>query len=156
VKTRKGYLAGILLATTVVAGYLGMLPLLQSLAADPVWPKRVAAIAATQTVTAGARTAVVTSRSSPVRVVVPKRHRIRKAPVVAASGSSLADVRTAIGSSSASSGSSSSGGSAPAPAAPARTAPAPTLPSISGSSLAGDTGGGDASAGGGCQGTLCP
>ncbi len=37
-KTKRGYLASVLLAGVMIAGYLGMLPLLQSLAAEPAWP----------------------------------------------------------------------------------------------------------------------
>ena len=36
--TKRGYLASVLLAGVMIAGYLGMLPLLQSLAAEPAWP----------------------------------------------------------------------------------------------------------------------
>jgi len=35
---KRGYLASVLLAGVMVAGYLGMLPLLQSLAAEPAYP----------------------------------------------------------------------------------------------------------------------
>jgi hypothetical protein len=38
VRTKRGYLAALLLAGVMVAGYVGLLPLLQSLAAEPVWP----------------------------------------------------------------------------------------------------------------------
>ena len=37
-RTKRGYLASVLLAGVMIAGYLGMLPLLQSLAAEPAWP----------------------------------------------------------------------------------------------------------------------
>ncbi len=43
-RTKRGYLASVLLAGVMIAGYLGMLPLLQSLAAEPAWPDAPAAV----------------------------------------------------------------------------------------------------------------
>jgi hypothetical protein len=45
VRTKRGYLASVLLAGVMIAGYLGMLPLLQSLAAEPSWPEAPPAVA---------------------------------------------------------------------------------------------------------------
>jgi hypothetical protein len=45
VRTKRGYLASVLLAGVMIAGYLGMLPLLQSLAAEPAWPDAPPALA---------------------------------------------------------------------------------------------------------------
>ena len=42
-RTKRGYLATVLLAGVMIAGYLGMLPLLQSLAAEPAYPDAPAA-----------------------------------------------------------------------------------------------------------------
>src|SRR6516164_4203512 len=38
-RVKRGYLASGILAIVMVAGYLGLLPLLQSLAAEPAWPQ---------------------------------------------------------------------------------------------------------------------
>src|SRR4029078_12900069 len=43
VRTKRGYLATVLSAGVMVAGYLGILPLLQSLAAEPPYPDAPAA-----------------------------------------------------------------------------------------------------------------
>lgn len=55
--TKRGYLASVLLAGVMIAGYLGMLPLLQSLAAEPAWPAAVSA--------ASSSTQVVTTEAAP-------------------------------------------------------------------------------------------
>ena len=58
-RTKRGYLASVLLAGVMVAGYLGMLPLLQSLAAEPAYPDAPVA-------------AAVGPTSQPVRVQAPE------------------------------------------------------------------------------------
>lgn len=50
---KRGWLASGLLAAAVIGGYLGLLPLLSSLAAGPAWPDPIASRAAAPAVTMG-------------------------------------------------------------------------------------------------------
>ena len=77
---KRGWLASGLLAAAVIGGYLGLLPLLSSLAAGPAWPEPVAQRAASGVVTvtslstdepAGESPASDASTEDPVRVDDP-------------------------------------------------------------------------------------
>ena len=50
---KRGWLASGLLAAAVIGGYLGLLPLLSSLAAGPAWPDPIASRSAAPPVTMG-------------------------------------------------------------------------------------------------------
>jgi hypothetical protein len=87
VRTKRGYLASVLLAGVMIAGYLGMLPLLQSLAAEPSWPEAPPAVAsanaAPQVVTivapAVAQTETKLASSTPAKVKKAKKNNAKAA-----------------------------------------------------------------------------
>jgi hypothetical protein len=79
-RVKRGYLASGILAIVMVAGYLGLMPLLQSLAAEPAWPDTPGAATLdvhTSFTMNPVHNAVVASNDTPVQIKRPHHHSHR-------------------------------------------------------------------------------
>jgi hypothetical protein len=78
-RVKRGYLASGILAIVMVAGYLGLMPLLQSLAAEPAWPDTpgAATLKVSTTFTMNPVHTQVVSNSTPIKQVTHHHHSHR-------------------------------------------------------------------------------